>query len=90
MKMTGHLKLITKEKDNSGWQKLLAWFETLTMAFDHDPVEYTYTSIKVLREELEQLKYRVIELERNDSRVGRRHGRAGKAQVNQVGENYEY
>ena len=88
--MTGHLKLITTQTDNSRWQKLLAWFKAITMAIDHDPVEYTYTSIKVLREELEQLKKRVIELERNDRSVGRRHVRAGKAQVNQVGENYEY
>jgi len=84
--MTGQLKLISTQTDDSRWQKFLAWIESITMAIDHDSLGYTYTSINILREELEQLKNRVIELERN----GKRHGSARKGQNDYVGENYEY
>ena len=49
----------------SRWQKFQTWLTIVTKAIDYDPQAHTAATIKILRNDVERLGARVVDLEKN-------------------------
>lgn len=67
--MSEQIETVIADLNSSRWQRLKAWLTTFEQAMTYDHLEYTYATIRQLREDVARLETRVIELEGRDQRV---------------------